>query len=288
MQILARNKGLALQYRVEGKLPERLLGDSARLRQVLVNLIGNAVKFTHAGSVDVEIAAEPFPAGAGDRVELRVSVRDTGIGIPSGKQKLIFEPFRQADGSTTRHYGGTGLGLAICARLVELMDGRIRVESRLGEGSTFSFTAILGAPEKGESPPPHSDQRETVPRRSLRVLVAEDNPVNQKLAGRILRNFGHEVICANDGREAVEILGRDRFDIVLMDIQMPRMDGFEATLEIRKMDAALRVHTPILALTANAMKGDRERCLQAGMDGYVPKPLRPEELIRAMEEITNG
>jgi CheY-like chemotaxis protein len=282
IEVLARTKNLDLRYSAGNAMPERLLGDPVRLRQVLINLIGNAIKFTDRGSVEVEMAASTLAERPAGETELRIAVRDSGIGIPQDKQKLIFEPFRQADGSTSRRFGGTGLGLAICARLVELMRGRIWVESEPGSGSTFCFTALLKPALREAKPAAAPDPDVPAAARPLRVLVAEDNPVNRKLATRILQNAGHTVFCANDGQEAVETLSRDRFDIILMDVQMPRMDGFEATAEIRRLESALRIHTPIVALTANAMKGDRERCLDAGMDGYVSKPLRPAELLSVM------
>jgi CheY-like chemotaxis protein len=218
-------------------------------------------------------------------MEMRIAVRDSGIGISAEKQRVIFEPFRQADGSTSRRYGGTGLGLAICARLVEMMGGRIWVESQPGSGSTFCFTTKLKRGAEAKAGVKERATKAAEAARPLHVLLAEDNSVNRKLAARILEGAGHAVVCANDGQEAVDAAARERFDIVLMDVQMPRMDGFEATAEIRKLDAALRGHTPILALTANAMKGDRERCLDAGMDGYISKPLRPSELLSLMTEL---
>jgi signal transduction histidine kinase/ActR/RegA family two-component response regulator len=284
MEVLSRKKGLALRYSAAPGAGQRLCGDPGRLRQVLINLIGNAIKFSEDGAVQVDLEAAE---DAGEAVELRFAVRDSGIGIPLEKQKVIFEPFRQADGSTSRRYGGTGLGLAICARLVELMGGRIWLESRPGAGSTFFFTVKLLRPASGEAPATVDPAtRPIVPERSLRVLLAEDNPVNRKVASRLLENAGHTVVCVNDGQEAVEMLQKERFDIVLMDVQMPRMDGFEATSEIRRRDASMHVRTPIVALTANAMKGDRERCLDAGMDGYVSKPLRAGELLSVMAELT--
>jgi signal transduction histidine kinase/CheY-like chemotaxis protein len=286
MEVLAQHKTLTLGLSGTASSP-RLVGDPVRLRQVLVNLIGNAIKFTERGTVDVEMALTA-PAGADGEVEMQITVRDTGIGIAEQKQRVIFEPFRQADGSTSRRYGGTGLGLAICARLVELMGGRIWVESQPGSGSKFSFTARLKRAVSARAESAADTAKQASQLGPLRVLLAEDNPVNRKLAARILENAGHKVVCAHDGREAVDILGIERFDIILMDVQMPRMDGFEATAEIRKLEAAVRMHTPIVALTANAMKGDRERCLDAGMDGYVAKPLRPAELLSAMAEIVEA
>jgi signal transduction histidine kinase/ligand-binding sensor domain-containing protein/CheY-like chemotaxis protein len=285
MEVLAQNKSLALTFTCDDCVPSRLVGDPVRLRQLLINLVGNAIKFTGHGGVEAGMSATVHATG--HDVELQVTVRDSGIGIPEEKQKMIFEPFRQADGSTSRRYGGTGLGLAICARLVELMGGRIQVKSRPGEGSTFSFTAKLKRPAQAKiDAAPGASPKTAEPVRPLRVLLAEDNPVNQKLATRILQAAGHTVVCAPDGQAAVEAMQDTTFDIVLMDVQMPRMDGFEATQEIRKLDAALRVHTPIVALTANAMKGDRERCIAAGMDGYVPKPLRAAELFAVMADLT--
>jgi signal transduction histidine kinase/CheY-like chemotaxis protein len=284
MEVLATNRRLTLRSHAHRAIPERVVGDPVRLRQVLINLIGNAIKFTERGGVEVDMEVG---VGRGDRIELRFTVRDTGIGIPEEQQELIFEPFRQADGSTSRRYGGTGLGLAICARLVALMEGSIRVQSRPGGGSAFSFTTMVGqAVQQPAGAAASEEPNAKAPKRSLRVLVAEDNAVNRKLASRILENAGHSVLCANDGCEAVDAYARERFDIVLMDVQMPRMDGFEATREIRKLEAARSIHTPVLALTANAMKGDRERCLEAGMDGYLPKPLRPAELIGLIAELT--
>ena len=282
MEVLAVNRGLGMECAIGDEVPRRVVGDPVRLRQVLINLIGNAVKFTERGGVKAELAA----SGEG-AIELRFAVRDSGVGIPADKQELIFEPFRQADGSTSRRFGGTGLGLAISARLVALMQGRIWVDSRPGAGSTFSFTALVQpaqahpAADAGAAP-----EAIPAPARSLRVLVAEDNPINRKLATRLLEKAGHAVSCAHDGREAVDMFSREHFDLVLMDVQMPHMDGFEATMEIRQLEAALRIHTPVLALTANAMKGDRERCLQAGMDAYVAKPLKPVELMGAIAELT--
>jgi CheY-like chemotaxis protein len=285
MAVFARQKRLLLEYRIDPATPSWVHGDPARLRQILVNLIGNAIKFTEAGSVQVFVAAgtaSPLP-GAG--VEFAFAVRDTGIGIPVEQQTKIFQSFRQADGSTSRKYGGTGLGLAISARLTDLMGGRIRVESQPGSGSTFHFTAIMGrAAAPAVIPPPEVKpiQQEL---RALHVLLAEDNPVNQKLASRLLQRAGHTVICANDGKLALDAYSREEFDLVLMDLQMPNMDGFEATKAIRRLDDSQGRHTPIMALTANALKGDRDRCLSAGMDGYITKPLDPKLLFAEIAAI---
>jgi two-component system sensor histidine kinase/response regulator len=411
LALRAHQKGLELTYDVPDDLPERYLGDPGRLRQVLVNLVGNALKFTSAGEVDVSITRTPSADG------LQVSVRDTGIGLDPGQRDHVFEAFTQADSSVTRRFGGTGLGLAICRRIVELMSGRIWVESEPGRGSTFSFSVALkalgGAPEPGAAaaklpgrrvllvddnasarasmaralrasgmqvdeaadregalaglredtevalvdtmlgvedgialaaelrrrrnllpvvallnaahlsqdtqraaeagcvttlakPVASSDLRTTValalserdlqshqpqalharpvPAQApavtgLRVLLAEDNPVNVLLARKVLVDSGHSVAVAETGREALELWRRQDFDVVLMDVQMPEMDGMQATELIRAEEAGRgSQHVPIVAVTANAMDGDRERCLAAGMDDYLSKPFTPGDL----------
>jgi signal transduction histidine kinase/CheY-like chemotaxis protein len=282
LAVSARKKGLELSHRLAPSAPPRLVSDPGRLRQVLINLAGNAVKFTEAGSV--EIVAEGEDPGGGER-RVHFQVRDTGIGIPEEKQALIFEPFLQADGSTSRRYGGTGLGLSICRRLVAMMGGRIWVESKPGAGSTFHFT--ISADSVGRPPCQAGlpDEAGTPSLAGLRVLLAEDNPVNQTLTRRMLETAGCAVVCATDGREAVEAGAAERFDVILMDIQMPQMDGFEATAELRRREAVSGGHLPIIALTANAMKGDRERCLAAGMDGYLTKPMKCRDLLGAIASI---
>jgi signal transduction histidine kinase/ActR/RegA family two-component response regulator len=284
IKIVAKKKELALGFDVADGVPEWMRGDPLRLRQILVNLLGNAIKFTAKGSVQVSLACDPAFAAAGKEVQLHFAVRDTGIGIPIEQQKHIFEPFRQADGSTSRKYGGTGLGLTICSHLAAMMGGRIWVESRPGCGSVFHVTAVLArAEQKAVAPAAEpGNSAETTTGGKLHILLAEDNAINQTLAVRLLQRSGHSVVCANDGRQALEAFGREHFDLVLMDVQMPYMDGFEATSEIRRVEGAVAKHTPILALTANAMKGDRERCLAGGMDGYVAKPIRPQQLFDAI------
>ena len=219
-------------------------------------------------------------------------MRDTGIGIPRDKQQLIFEAFRQADGSTTRKYGGTGLGLAICSSLVEMMGGSIQVTSELGAGSTFSFTANFGlaAVAAGAKPvDPRSLKNmleaagDSAAPGSLRILLAEDNPVNQRLAMRLLEKRGHRVELASSGREAIDWLEKKRFDLILMDLQMPDMDGLEATALIREREKRDGGRTPIVALTAHTMKGDRERCLEAGMDNYINKPIDAVKFLEIVE-----
>ena len=414
-------KSLELTYEVDPEVPDALIGDAGRLRQVLVNLIGNAIKFTERGEVAIAVKRV---ARDGDRVELRFDVRDTGIGVPLEKQRVIFESFSQADGSTTRRFGGTGLGLSISRQLVNMMGGQIGVESQPGEGSTFSFTAVLevapgvvngsappaelagihalvvddhptnrrivadslaqwrmvpstaesgraalealrravvaGVPfeivildghmpewdgfdvatkikqtpeitdcalvmltsggQRGDAarcrelgvlayltkPIGQAELRDTLQRvvaqrrsgtpstsqpqalitrhvlreqrRRLEVLVAEDNQVNRKVAGRMLENLGHAVTMAEDGQAAVDAVRQRRFDVVLMDVQMPVLDGFEATARIRELERGSPKRTPIVALTAHAMAGDRERCLAAGMNDYLSKPIKANDL----------
>jgi len=407
--VKAAEKGLALTHEVVGDIPDGLQGDPGRLRQVLINLIGNALKFTHVGGVAVTVTAEETTE---EKTLLHFSVADTGIGIPGDQQDAIFDMFAQVDGSSTRRYGGTGLGLAITAQLVEMMGGRVWVESEVGAGSTFHFTARFGVIDdstvsvattdlsrtrvltvadrsrqralvemlrqggmqpisvptsadaiellntlsetdlpqvivveatdasevssrlidaglplilladpgrRGDAgrfhkmgvaayltnPVSHSDLLDTIRtavagtasgalitrhwlrehRRRFRVLLADDSPTNRMLAMRLLENGGHEVTAVEDGSEAVAALDTSVYDVVLMDVQMPVMDGFEATAAIREGEAGRQAHIPIIALTAHAMDGDRQRCLDAGMDAYVSKPFRSAELFATIEQL---
>ena len=236
-----------------------LTGDEGRLRQILLNLVGNAIKFTEMGKITVSASVESRTEAS---VLLHFAVSDTGVGIPAEKLRLIFDPFRQADSSTTRKYGGTGLGLTICARLAEQMGGRIWVNSEPGSGSTFHFTARLGLWR--EVPPPSAAPVADVKpaaatMRRLHVLLAEDNAVNRKIAVRFLEKMGHAVTVACDGREAVDALAREQFDLALVDIQMPELDGFEVAAAVRAREAGTERRLPLLAVTAHAMQGDRER-----------------------------
>jgi len=290
LEFSARGKGLTLSVEVSASVPARVRGDPARLRQVLINLAGNAVKFTRQGGVRIELSVALEPASAPGSTVLRFSVEDSGIGIPEDKHDLIFESFRQADGSVTRQYGGTGLGLAICRRLVELMNGRIWVESEVGRGSRFQFTAEFAEPTEfvAECPEPQLEAvapGEMVRLQRPRVLLAEDNAINRLVAARLLEKHGFTVATAEDGQAAVEAWQRGRFDLVLMDIQMPVLDGYQATAKIREIERQTGIRTPILALTANAMPEDRARCLAAGMDGYIAKPLQGQELIDAVTSL---
>jgi CheY-like chemotaxis protein len=425
LALRAHEKGLELACDIAADVPDALVGDAGRLRQVLLNLVGNAIKFTERGEVVLRVAAEPRE----EEGWLRFTVSDTGIGIPPDKQGRIFEAFTQADGSTTRHYGGTGLGLTISSQLVGLMGGRLWVESAVGRGSAFYFLARFGSRQapagrpsalpalrdlpvlavddnatsrrilhdllahwgmrpavadsgaaaltlltraaaedrpfalalldgrmpgmdgfaqaerirqdpcladtplvlltsaagQGEAarcralgaaclpkPVKQADLRDAIVqalglsferkspaapgagppsaggRKGLRVLLAEDNAVNRTLAVRLLEQAGHQYVTAADGAEAVALSEKERFDLVLMDVHMPRMSGFEATAAIRAQERSTGRHVPIVALTANAMKGDRERCLEAGMDGYVSKPIRREDLFGAIAAAVGG
>ncbi len=420
LAMLANKKGLKLACHIHPDVPEMLVGDPGRIRQVIMNLIGNALKFTETGEVVLKADLELSTA---EEIRVHFAVRDTGIGIPPEKQKTIFNAFTQADSSTTRQYGGSGLGLTISARLIEMMGGKLRVDSEVGSGSTFHFSArfdpapaaskktvsdpiqlgnvstlliddnatsrrmmceslmnwglrftlahdepaalfaieraiaagetfrllilhmsavdgfalverIRRYPESGSTkvimlssagqrgdairckelgiaaylsnPVEQSDLRECILRvlregdshrapvslvtrhslRESRILLAEDSFVNQRLATRLLEKEGHRVVVANNGREAVAAIEEGLFDVVLMDIEMPIMSGLEATATIRKKEMLNGRHVPIIAMTAHAMKGDRERCLAAGMDGYVSKPIQPQELYDALENVT--
>jgi signal transduction histidine kinase/ActR/RegA family two-component response regulator len=277
----ARKKGLALDSRLDPVAPVWVLGDPLRLRQVLSNFVSNALKFTDAGRVTIELRAVEG--------RLRFSVQDTGIGIAASDQEQLFRPFTQADGTITRRYGGTGLGLAICRGLAELMGGQIGVVSRVGEGSEFfleaafpraSGTAQLRAEEA-------APEVLASPDRTIHVLLAEDNPVNQKLAGTLLTKLGFTYVLATDGEEAIDAVGKGDFDLVLMDCMMPGMDGYEAARRIRQREADWSLpRLPIVALTANATREDVEKCMAAGMDDFLSKPYTTRSLIEQIAKWT--
>jgi CheY-like chemotaxis protein len=430
LSVRADRKGLELIYDIEPDVPETLIGDPGRIRQILINMIGNAIKFTNRGEIFVRVEAE---SQGPKTTSLHFAIKDTGVGIPTDKQKLIFEPFSQADGSMARKYGGTGLGLAICVNLAELMQGRVWVESEIGQGSTFHFTARLAiqdapstrpqplAPDQllnlpvlivddnftnrrvlhgmltrwrmrptaveggrtalqaleiarstghafplilldGQMPDMDgftlaeeirknpdlvgaaimmltsaghlgdagrcrelgisaylvkpirqaellagiclvlkqtSDREAAQPvpplvtrhtlqadRRRLHILLAEDNVVNQTLAMRLLEKRGYKVTLAENGSIALEAFQKESFDAILMDVQMPELDGFQATAAIRLKELSTGGHVPIIAMTAHAMKGDQDRCLAAGMDGYISKPIRTSELFATIAKLT--
>ncbi|HWF08889.1 MAG TPA: ATP-binding protein, partial [Bryobacteraceae bacterium] len=286
----ADKKGLLLACHIDPAVRYPAKGDPDRLRQILVNLINNAIKFTEEGEIVVRVTLDGVAA---DRATVRFAVTDSGIGIPPDRVDRLFKSFSQVDASTTRKYGGTGLGLAICKQLAELMGGQIGVESTPGGGSTFWFTAIMETIARRGNPaaPQHPSTTTTAQRPEVtgaRVLLVEDNEVNQMVAAELLSEAGYVCDMATDGRKAVEAILRVPYDVVLMDCQMPEMDGFEATRIIRQHESnnALPGRTgrlPIVALTANAVKGDRERCLEAGMDDYLSKPLHPEKLVATIQ-----
>jgi signal transduction histidine kinase/ActR/RegA family two-component response regulator len=331
--VQVRAKGLEFVSEIAPNLPAEALGDPDRFRQVLTNLLGNAMKFTPAGRIGLSAV---LMDESGDRSLVRVTVHDTGIGIPLEQQDRIFERFTQADTSSTRKYGGTGLGLAISKQLVELLGGEIGVESEPDRGSRFWFTVSLGKVQRIETAPvvkvvvpaasatakaekpqfkisiPASIRRspstETAAPQSTastdrhdglakltaavlgqnhRVLLAEDNEINQRIALRLLQKLGVSADAVVNGREAVEAAGKKNYDLILMDCQMPEMDGFEASAVIRNREGKTR-HTPICALTANAMEGDRERCLAAGMDDYISKPIGVDKLQETIDRWIHG
>lgn len=290
LALRASEKGLSFVCRVSGGTPDAVLGDRTRLQQIVLNLAGNAIKFTERGDVEItlrvneEEAAETHPSSL---VCLEFVVRDTGIGIPRSALERLFQPFGQADASMSRRFGGTGLGLSISKSLVELMGGRIWAESEPGQGSTFHFTVHLPLAKElpADSQPPAAIP--AAARRQLQVLLAEDNPANQKLATYILRERGHIVEIAEDGHEALRMTRQNHYDAILMDVQMPGMDGLEAAAAIRKRDAGGR-RVPIIAMTAHARNEDRERCLAAGMDGYLSKPVSAHEMIGLVENLAYG
>ncbi|MBF0128190.1 MAG: response regulator, partial [Magnetococcales bacterium] len=282
----AQQKGLSLELLVEPELPNCFVGDPTRLQQVLMNLVGNAIKFTPRGGVTLSVR----PAGtAGERHRVGFAVRDTGIGIPEARLEAIFESFTQADTSTTRTFGGTGLGVTIAKEIVDRMEGRLRVTSRVGEGSTFFFEITLPlAPVRDcrrELPTPGAGRRA---RRLFTVLLVEDLEENIVLARLRLERLGHKVLVAHDGIEALTLWQQEIPDLILMDLQMPNMDGFSATRAIREREAAggaVTTRVPIIAMTAAAMKGDQEACLAAGMDDYVSKPIEFVRLSVVMERV---
>jgi signal transduction histidine kinase/ActR/RegA family two-component response regulator len=316
----AQQKNLKITAAATPDCPRTFLGDPARLRQVLFNLLGNAIKFTEQGEVVLRVAPVQQDSGK----FLQFSVSDTGMGISVDQQIRLFEPFSQADPSTTRKFGGTGLGLAISRRLVELMHGQIWLESDPGRGTMVSFLVPLVAPtataitasaatepalSTGSSPsapgngertragtkPEYSGQladlaghSEPACPRAMHILLVEDNPVNQKLAVKLLERQGHTVMLAENGKKAVELFGAHSFDLLLMDVQMPEMDGMEATAVIREKESGGGTHVPIIAMTAHAMKGDAELCLAAGMDGYLAKPINFAELYHTLDSIAGA
>ena len=281
LSLQAHEKGLELVCEVAAEVPEWVTGDPGRLRQILNNLVGNALKFTKEGEIGVKVQVDVVEAGAST---LHFMVSDTGVGIAADKLAVIFNAFGQADTSTTRHYGGTGLGLTIARRMAEMMGGRMWVESAPGEGSRFHFTLRLNtatrqpiAPESSASPATLKGMKVDCSK-GLHILLAEDNLVNQKVATRLLERRGHRVVLATTGEEALAALAQQSFDLVLMDVHMPGTDGIQTTLRIREREKLTGLHQTVIAMTALAMKGDRDRCIASGMDGYLSKPIDLQQL----------
>jgi PAS domain S-box-containing protein len=276
----AKEKKLSLNYRIDGKLNKILLGDPVRLNQILINLISNAVKFTHTGSIEIKCHAEKEHRNT---CWVRIEVTDTGVGIPEEKLNTIFESFSQADASVTRRYGGTGLGLTIVKQLVELQQGKIHVVSKEHAGSTFMVTIPYGigkVKDIAQTGPASDRAMKDMKRSNLHVLLVEDNDINRLYAKSILKNWECHIDVAENGLVAIEKIKNNSYDVVLMDIQMPVMDGYEATKAIRMMDQSADV--PIIALTANATQNDVEKCLAAGMNDYLAKPFTPEDLYHKL------
>ncbi len=284
LKIAAIDKGLVFEVEEGPDVPERLLGDASRFRQVLENVVGNAVKFTHEGKVSISVKSSPEPID-GSRVRLVCTVTDTGIGISEEHQRVIFDNFEQGDRSLQAQYGGSGLGLAICRHYLKMMGGEIGCTSRKGQGSTFFFTAVFE--RSGEKQNDSAATEMTVDAQtSLRILVAEDSPMNQIFTKELLKEKGHEVVIAQDGRQAVQDLSREEFDLVLMDIRMPNLDGEQALRIIRQeTPAGIDPHIPVVALTAYAMKEDEKRFLDQGFDGYLSKPIDIEVFERTLADM---
>jgi len=281
----AEEKGLALEVDCADDVPASIEGDPTLLTRVLLNLMGNAIKFTHEGRVKIELRRIATKASSA----LRFSVIDTGVGIAEDQLSRLFEPFEQADNSTSREYGGTGLGLAICKHLTELMGGTLEAESQLDQGSRFSLTLVVGPPDHETPPEPVASPRTPAPRITCRVLVAEDSPDNQRVVRHLLELAGAEVEVVDNGQLAVEraLSARDEqqaFDLILMDMQMPVLDGYDATRLLRQRDYT----GAIVALTAHAMQGERERCLEAGCDAYETKPIPRARLTDLLRRFVAG
>ena len=291
LTVRARSRGLQLKHHVDANVPAALVGDPIRLRQVLINLVDNAIKFTERGEVTVTVRSQKSEAASqkseketsSDSCLLQFEVSDTGIGIAPEQQGHIFEPFVQADASTTRRYGGTGLGLSIASRLVQRMGGRLCVASVPGQGSTFTFAVPFPVPATIGSKPAQAEgaptrERPASPGRPMHILVAEDNAINQRLIRDILQSLGHDVAVVASGREVLAEIERQSFDMIFMDLQMPDVDGLQTTAQIREREKTGSKRVSIIALTANALAGSKEVCLQAGMDDYVSKPFRIQDI----------
>jgi signal transduction histidine kinase/ActR/RegA family two-component response regulator len=283
---LASKKGIYLRVKADNPARQLVRGDGDRLRQVALNMIGNAIKFTERGGVSISLSLIGRDSAA---TELRLEVCDTGCGISPADQKKLFQSFSQVDQSSTRKYGGTGLGLVICKQLIEMMGGTIAVSSEAGKGSTFTASVVLpnARTETPARPAPDAGHVDALSGRPIRVLVAEDNEINQIVVSELLNERGIKCELVGNGRAAVERAMSGEFDLVLMDCQMPEMDGFDATRRIREIEKERAAHRPlpIIALTANAVQGDAERCLAAGMTAYQSKPIDPMKLFEAIDSL---
>jgi two-component system, sensor histidine kinase len=294
LSLKARGKGISLCSKIQSTVPTCVVGDPVRLKQILINLTNNALKFTNEGEVVVSVeTVTNTPANLGDKVIIRFEVKDTGIGISAEEQESLFNEYAQIENPLIQKYEGTGLGLSISKNLTRLMDGKIGVVSEKGKGSTFWFTIemIRGDETEFINRKPEQDRPNAVKQRPLRILLVEDNLLNQKFAVTSLHRAGHTVEVAEHGKAAVEKFKNQKYDLILMDIAMPIMDGIEATHVIRKLekeqmgDVNPEQRIKIVAVTAHVMVTDREKCLAAGMDEYIAKPYRPQELISIIENL---
>ncbi len=291
-RFLANQKGLEFHLTIDRSIPEAVIGSPGLIRQILNNLVGNALKFTEKGSIDiiVNFMGPSTQEAINGFSNLKFIIKDTGIGIPPEKQQKIFDSFTQGDGSTTRKYGGTGLGTTISKQLVELMGGEINLESSPNSGTIFTFTVPVKPAETSDLPQTDDsvfDRNPSYRYSTLKILLVEDNLINAQVAAETLRKFGQKVIMVEDGRAALATLDKEEFDLVLMDIMMPEMDGYEATRRIRENERKTGSHIPIIALTAGAFKDDKDRCLKAGMDDYLPKPVDYNLLMQKISSLTN-
>ncbi|WP_378957045.1 ATP-binding protein [Pelosinus sp. sgz500959] len=282
--IAAKQKGLSISLNIDKDVPRTIIGDSVRLRQVLSNLVGNGVKFTLQGQIVIDIKIEEK---YGDKLRLRFVVTDTGIGIADDKLDKLFKRFSQIDDSHTKQFGGTGLGLAISQKLIEIMNGEIGVESREGVGSRFFFTAVFGVHDEVEVPKEEITHHELLQYENSElktVLLVEDDLVSRNLVTILLEKNGFKVIAVENGREAIDAFEKEKFDMILMDINMPYLDGYSATTQIRLIEKNMKFRTPIIAMTAYGLKGDREKCLEAGMDDYISKPININQVLDIIQK----
>ncbi|WP_378955107.1 ATP-binding protein [Pelosinus sp. sgz500959] len=274
----AKQKGLSVTLHVDRSIPDQIIGDSVRLRQVLSNLVGNGIKFTNQGEIVINVGIEERLS---QKIKLKFTIRDTGIGIPEEKLDKLFKRFSQVDDSHTRKFGGTGLGLAISKKIIEILDGEIGVESKENIGSTFFFTAVFELQEETIKKIDNIDNESTQHKNPKygKILVVEDDLVSRNMVTLILKRNGFEVVAVENGKQAVTAFEQEKFDLILMDINMPYLDGYAATEMIRVKEKNMKFSTPIIAMTAYALKGDQEKCLAAGMNGYVSKPIDLKEFI---------